>query len=113
MNVAPGLANIDPFYGDYTALVVRILAMERPATQELLWSTIQTIFDYNPAAFTVVSGVRQEDPMSPLHFLVKVDLWNSYQVLDFHGCWQNGFRCTRVLCTGPKGDAPQEIVTFV
>ena len=112
MNVAPGLATVDPFYGDYTALVVRILAMERPATQGLLWPAIQTVFDYNPAEFTVMSGVRQEDARSPLQFRVKVDLWNSYYLLDFHGCWQNGFRCTKVFCTGPRGGDPQEIVTF-
>ena len=111
MNIAPEVSDTDPFYDQYVGIVPRILGEERPATQELLWSAIQTLYDYNPSSFTLVAGFHQDAPSDTLHFNVKVKLWSSHFILKFHGYWKAGFHCSHVECM-EGNEPPSQIATF-
>jgi hypothetical protein len=111
MNISPDVPETDPFYDQYVGIVPRILGEEKPVNQELLWSAVQTIYDYNPGAFTLIAGLHQENPTDTLHFNVKVKLWSSHYILKFHGYWKAGFHCSHVECL-EGNDPPSQIANF-
>ena len=111
MNIAPTVPDTDPLYDQYADIVVDVLGSQHPASQEMLWSAIQTIYDLDPSRFTLTAGIHQDNPTDTLHFDVKVKLWSSTYILKFRGYWNGTFNCSQVDCI-EGGDPPVQIASF-
>lgn len=111
MNISDDVPDTDPLYHQYASIVVEVLGSHHPASQEMLWPAIQTIYDANPSSFTLIAGIHQENPTDTLHFDVRVKLWSSSYTLKFYGYWKGFFHCLHVECA-EGSNPPVQIASF-